>query len=367
MNNQNFTNRSSRRRKIQRQRRIIVVMCIIICLVCIVFGTLLAINLLSDTKKPSVESTSSQTASSISAISSDTSTNATSSEPTGPVQIVSTEDRSAMLSTLENDISSFLNTQAGRYSMCYINLENGETLSFEGDSPMVAASSVKIAYNTYLYTKIADGTISLDETMEYNSSPYPQGDYEAGTGTIQNSQNGTEFTIGEITGLSIRISDNCATNMVLRKLNGIDAVNDEFMVPISAVVNYRSSVSYTDYNGAYQSGKHRTSATDLAKYAQELHRLYMENPENYQPLIDDLCNTEYSWGVQSGVPAGTIVAHKIGFNSAYGANNDVAIVFGTEDYILCVMTETDNATTAQNNIAEVSEMVSEYIGACYGN
>ncbi len=59
------------------------------------------------------------------------------------------------------------------------------------------------------------------------------------------------------------------------------------------------------------------------------------------------------------------MAHKVGFNTAYFANNDVAIVFGTEDYVLCVMTESGDASQAQNAIAEVSKMVYEYVESNY--
>ncbi len=303
--------------------------------------------------------------SSESASSENTSSSASSSETTAPVSTITAEERAVLLKTLETDIAAFLSSQSGRYSMYYINLNNGETVSYNGDTPMVAASSIKIAYNTYFYQRAAAGDFSLSDTMAYKASAYPDGDYEAGTGTIQNSPDGTSYALSEVTGLSIRISDNCATNMVLRKLGGIDKVNDSFMEPISAVVNYRSSVTYTDYRGSQQSGRHRTSSQDLAKYAQELYRLYKADPTSYEALINDLSNTEYTWGVPAGVPGNTQVAHKVGFNSAYGTNNDVGIVFGTEDYVICVMTETGNAVTAQENIGSVSRMVSDYIFSCY--
>ncbi|MBO4748329.1 MAG: serine hydrolase, partial [Clostridiales bacterium] len=81
--------------------------------------------------------------------------------------------------------------------------------------------------------------------------------------------------------------------------------------------------------------------------------------------IDDLCNTEYNWGVPGGVPSNVAVAHKVGFNTTYYANNDVGIVFGTEDYVLAVMTESGNAQTAQQIIGEVSKMVYDYVESNY--
>lgn len=364
MRNQDLNIKRSRYKQIQKQRRIIVVCCMFICLACVILLIMLTGNLLNRKASKPAKSES-RVPSSESSIPETTTASASSSETQAPVSTISAEERASLLSRLETDIATYLSSQSGRYSMYYMNLNNGETVSFNGEIPMVAASSIKIAYNTYLYQRAAAGDFSMSDTMSYNASAYPDGDYEAGTGTIQNSPDGTSYTLSEITGLSIRISDNCATNMLLRKLGGIDEVNDSFMVPVSAVVNYRSSVSYTDYNGSQQSGRHRTSAMDLAKYAQELYRLYTADPASYEALINDLSNTEYTWGIPAGVPAGTKVAHKVGFNSAYGSNNDVGIVFGTEDYVICVMTETGGAVTAQENIGAVSKMVADYIDSCY--
>ena len=152
---------------------------------------------------------------------------------------------------------------------------------------------------------------------------------------------------------------------IYASLGGEDAVNNNYMKTISSVVDYRSDVQYTDYTGTATHGRRRTSAIDLAKYAEHLYKDYTGNKDLYQPLIDDLCNTEYNWGVPGGVPSGVTVAHKVGFNTTYYANNDVGIVFGTEDYVLAVMTESGDAKAAQQIIGEVSRMIYEYVESNY--
>ena len=287
------------------------------------------------------------------------------STPASSTQTVTAEQRKAALETLSASIKTLLDSQSGRYSVYYINMNNGETLGYKEADPMVSASSIKIAYNTYLYKKAAEGALSMDEEMAYNASPYPEGDLETGTGTIQTTANGTKYTLSALSNLSVTISDNCATNMILRKLGGIDAVNEEYMVPISAVVNYRTAASYTDYAGTAQSGKQRTSATDLAMYAKNLYVLYKASPDDYAKLMTDLCTTEYTWGIPAGVADNYKVAHKVGFNPAYGSNNDVGIVFAQEDYVLCVMTESGSDSNGQAVIGQVSQLVSDYLTACY--
>jgi beta-lactamase class A len=247
----------------------------------------------------------------------------------------------------------------------YLNLTNNETIAYNAADPMIPASTIKVPFNTYLYMKVAEGAFSMDDFMTYNSAAYPDGDYQSGCGTVQYSANGTAYTLAELTRLSIRVSDNTATHMILRQYGDYDVVNTEYMIPVSSVVNYQSTVTYTDYTGTVRTATHRTSAEDIARYMSELYRLYMAYPEDYRGLIDDLCNTDYTWGICEGVPDDITVAHKVGFLSTYGVYNDVAIVFGQEDYVLCVLTESGSESKAKANIVEVSCMVYAYLEQCY--
>ena len=353
--------------RLHKQRRTIVILCILICVISIVCVIVLVSSMMNPEPSPTGPSQSDSTpVSSDTSIVTDPSASDSSqvTEPTALVQTLTAEERSAALDALEQSITTLLDAQSGRYSVFYVNLANNETLGYHDSSPMVAASSIKIAYNTYLYKQSATGAFTLDEIMKYNSAAYPDGDFEAGTGTIQNTANGTEYSLRDLSSLSIKISDNCATNMILRYLGGIDTVN-EYMTSVSSIVNYRVAVSYTDYAGAAQSGRHRTSAIDLAMYAKDLYDLYQASPDVYAALIEDMSTSEFQWGVPAGVPDTYRVAHKVGFNPSYGTNNDVGIVFAQEDYVLCVMTESGNGTSAQNLIGQVSLLVSDYITACY--
>jgi len=366
---------NSRRRSSGDRRRTFVIVCLLICMICVILDIIFIFKLASKGKsevKATTTATSAQeTDESGNVIIPSSSDPGESTEPSATadtrVQTVDAATRASNLETLQANVADYLGKQNGRYSVYYINMNNGETMAYKESQPIVAASSIKMAYNTYLYEKAESGELSLDEKMAYRATAYPDGDLEYGTGTIQNKPDGTEFTLSEVSHLSITISDNCGTNMVIRRLGGEDSINNNFLKPISAVVDYRGTASYTDYTGAEKSGKRRTSAIDLAKYAEHLYRDYESNPTHYQPLIDDLCNTEYNWGVPGGVPSDVKVAHKVGFNTSYFANNDVALVFATEDYALAVMTESGDANQAQKIIGEVSRMVYEYVESNYAN
>ena len=270
-------------------------------------------------------------------------------------------ERQARLADAASDVSALLANKNGRFAVYYHNLAAEEIWQYNDEMPFVAASSIKIGLNTYLYSRIASGDISLDDVLIYDNRAYPTGDYEGGTGTIQNKPNGTPFSVRETSSLSIRISDNCATNMIIRRLGGIDQINEKYLFPTSHVVDYRSRVSYVDFTGKSQRGLHRTSARDLGLHAVNLYRLWQDNPKIYQPLIDDLCETTFDFGIHKGIPENIMVAHKIGTNGMYSTENDVGIVFADEPFVLCVMTEMSSAAAAHQIQAQIAEIFFEYI------
>lgn len=276
-------------------------------------------------------------------------------EPTPTVPpVLSGPQRQAALDAAAKQVMDRLEqVTTGRFGLYFQNLHGGETWSYHDEDPFVAASSIKLAINTCLYTRIAAGDISPDELLSYDSRAYPTGDFEAGTGTIQNLPNGSELTVRETSRLSITISDNCGTNMIIRKLGGIDAINP-WLNEISGVVDYRVKIAYRDYAGNSQYGRHRTCARDLGLQAVRLYALWQEQPEVYGPLMTDLSQTVFDFGIQKGIPDSVQVAHKIGTNGVYSAENDVGIVLTEEPFVLCVMTEMADPAQARQVQAAVA-------------
>jgi beta-lactamase class A len=269
--------------------------------------------------------------------------------------------RQERLEMAASQVTSLLSGKSGRFAVYFENLVTGESWKYKEGQPFVAASSIKLGINTYLYTKIASGEISPDEVLTYDSRDYPTGDYEAGTGSIQGQPNGTKYTVRETSGLSIRISDNCGTNMIIHRLGGMDNAVNAYLRSISGIVDYRKSVSYTNYAGSPSGGKNRTCAIDLGLHAVNLYKLWHADPAAYQPLIDDLSKTEFDFGIQKGIPDSVKVAHKIGTNGLYSAENDVGIVFTKEPFVLCVMTEMGSGQAAHQIQADVAEIFYNYV------
>lgn len=242
------------------------------------------------------------------------------------------------IEALKIDLEEYIAAQAGKYGLYYKNMVTGEAFGIHDKDEYIAASTTKLPMNLLLYKKVASGEVNLNSKLTYKEE-----DFEAGTGIIQKSPYGTEYTVRETARLSIEYSDNCGINMIIRLL-GIDNIR-QYMQDLGGTVYYGS--------------RHRSCPYDLALYTEELYRFYQENPKVAGLLVDDLQNTMWNDRINKLLPGDVKVSHKIGnYNKVY---NDVGIVFATEPYVLAVMSDNIDQSVASDVIANLSRKIFDYV------
>lgn len=257
---------------------------------------------------------------------------------------IGTVEKSGKMDELKKLITDYTSKLPGRYGVTYIDLATGEMVNVNDQVEYIAASTSKLPINVVLFKDIEAGKIKLDDKLVYK-----QEDLEYGTGIIQNSPYGTEYTVRETSKLSIRKSDNCGVNMIIRQV-GIENVR-QYIVGLGGKVYYGK--------------RHRSCPYDMALVAQDLYKHYLENEEVYGELINNLENTDWSDRIDAKLPQEIKVAHKIG-NQTKTAN-DVGIVFGKHPYVLSIMTEDVDFGTACNNIASLSKKIFDFEEAYASN
>ena len=261
---------------------------------------------------------------------------------------------------LQKNVQALIDGQTGvRCGFYYINLKNGEEFGYNDMVPFVAGSAINLPINIMLYDQIKAGGLKLDEIMTYEST-----DTVAGSGTIQNTVIGSQHYIRELTGLSITIGDNTATSMLMRRLGGIDIINNNIKL-ISDVIDFRTAVTYTDYAGVQQSGMNRTSTQDLAKYMQYFYKLYLAFPSIYQPLFNDLAHTSSDWGAAGNLFSDILICHKTGSDAGFKSLTDTALIFAEEPYVLCVSVESADPAAGKLLQQKLGDLVYAYLHGCY--
>ncbi len=252
-------------------------------------------------------------------------------------------EKSEKMDALKAKVEAFIAQQSGKYGVYFIDLATGEHFGINDRDEYIAASSTKLPMNVMLYTKIESGEIDPEMVLKYQKE-----DFEPGTGIIQNSSYGTEYTVRETSKLSITHSDNCGINMIIRIL-GIEEI-------CQYILDLGGDIYYDD--------RHRTSPHDLGLVIQEFYRLYVNNPELYGELVTNLENTLWNDRINALLPKEVKVAHKIG-NQTRTAN-DVGIVFASHPYALAVMTDNVDFGTACKKIGELSKIIYDEVEAYAG-
>ena len=135
------------------------------------------------------------------------------------VALAQTSD--ASLQRLEREMVRLTKAAGGTVGACAIHLETGRRVSLNGSERFPMASSYKIPIAVQLLTRVDQGEIKLDQMIEIKAS-----DLHPGSGTLTDLFNkpGLALSVRNLLELMLLISDNSATDVVLRLAGGPDAV-----------------------------------------------------------------------------------------------------------------------------------------------
>ena len=231
----------------------------------------------------------------------------------------------------------YVNGQDGKYGIYYKSTGTGIEFGINSSDAFDAASTVKVPMNLYIIKQYEEGTLSPDQKYKYLEK-----DYSAGTGIMAGKKFGTEFKIRELCKHSIEVSDNVATNILLRNIGR--PVLKEYMRKIGGEV--------------IDPVENITCPKDMALYLGEVLKLYESGNPYGAELMGYLLNTVFNDRIPKLLPPTVKIAHKIG--SQVRAYHDVGIVFTDKPFILAVMSENVDMNISINIIAEISKKAYDF-------
>ena len=175
---------------------------------------------------------------------------------------------------------------------------------------------------------------------------------------------GKQFYLRSLMRYSVTMNDDIALSMLISALGGSEMISDEIS-SISSYISYEDSVLYTDYRGYEISGNRRTTCYDMANYLEYLYNGYINDPDCYQRLINDMATSEMPSPIKDAFGDTADIYHVCGSNSELGAYMDCAIIDGYEPVILVVYAEAKNADTANSAMFTTASYAYDFISACY--
>ena len=108
-----------------------------------------------------------------------------------------------------NELTSYL-SETYEVSVKYEDLSSGFVYTYNSDKVYYAASTIKSLDALYIYTKAAQGEISLDETMEYTAKYKWSSSKE-----MSKLEYGTKVTLRDLVKYAVVVSDNSAHQMLV--------------------------------------------------------------------------------------------------------------------------------------------------------
>jgi beta-lactamase class A len=243
------------------------------------------------------------------------------------------------LNAIQNLIAG---SAAAALGLAVHDLQTGDELLLRADDAFHAASTFKVCVMMEAYHQAQGGTLSLEERLPVRNEFRSLVDGSPFSLTVEDDGETDLYRhLGECLPLSDLVrrmiirSSNLATNLLVEKL-GAERIT-AFMLALGAPgLLVRRGV---EDNKAYALGLNNTAtARSLMHILVRLaERTVVSRPASDE-MIAILKQQYYNEGIPAGLPAGTVVAHKTGWNDKL--YHDAAIVFPKRrrPYVLVAMT-----------------------------
>jgi beta-lactamase class A len=182
----------------------------------------------------------------------------------------------------------------------FIDLDNGKYVNLAGDTPISAASLIKIPVAVAFFQDVDAGKIKLNEKL-----PMSKDVIASGSGDMQYQQGQKSFTALETVTKMIAISDNTATNMLIKRMGGKAVLDQRFQA---------WGLTHTQIHNLLPDleGTNTTSSKDLATVLLKVNQGELISLKSRDRLLGIMQQTKTRTLLPPGLEPGAIISHKTG-------------------------------------------------------
>ena len=240
----------------------------------------------------------------------------------------------------------------GHVAIAVQDLATGFTTGVNPGAEMPAASTIKIPVMVEVFRQLAAGRFDLNTRVVLRAD-----DRDWGSGQLAGARAGSQYAVGTLLAVMIDVSDNTATNMLIR-LVGRQHINATMR---QLGLTHTRLSDFIRSSGPIRWAL-RSSPSDMVRLLDRMAREQLIDEWSSRAMISILSDQQHNGLLPEPLPYGTPVAHKTG--TLHDTLNDVGIVFlGNEPYAIAVMT-TDLPTldAGRRFIRGVSRLAYDAIG-----
>ena len=228
-------------------------------------------------------------------------------------------------------------------------LDNQEYVSINGQTPISAASTIKLPVLVALFQDVDAGKINLEEKLTMIEDVIG-----SGSGNMQYEKPGTQFTVLETATKMMTISDNTATNMLIERMGGMDAVNQRFMDWGLASTRLRNPLPDL-------TGTNTTSPEDLGNLLTQVEAGDMVSLRSRDRLLHIMRNIVRNTLLPQGLEEDAVIAHKTGDIKSVLGDAGIIDMPNGKRYIAAVLVKRpDNDPRAKEFIQKMSKVAYQY-------
>jgi len=260
------------------------------------------------------------------------------------------------LADFQAQLSAFSTRAPGHVGIAIEDLRTGATSGFNSGAEMPAASTIKIPVMVEVFRQLLEGKkFDLNTKLVLRRS-----DKDWGSGDLCSARAGTSYTVQRLLSLMIDVSDNTATNMLIR-LVGRQNINDTMTEYGLTHTRLRDSIRS---EGPSIRWALRSSPADMMHLLGKMAKKELVDDWASGEMISILRDQQHNGLIPEPLPVGTEIAHKTG--TLHDTLNDVGIVFGPggdDPYVIAVMTtDLRSLESGRRFIRGVSKMAFAALG-----
>jgi len=226
-----------------------------------------------------------------------------------------------------------------------VDLDTNAYVDLNGNMVFPAASMIKVPILVAFFQDVDAGKIRLDEQLALTEDVIAEG-----SGDLQYQPIGSKYSALETATLMIVISDNTATNMLIKRLGGKEALNQRFQ---------SWGLTHTVINNplADLTGTNTTTPKDLVSLMALVNRGDLVSLRSRDRLLEIMRRTETNTLLPQGLGPNATIAHKTGdIASTVGDVGLVDLPNGKRYLAMVIVKRPDNDDRAQELIRQISKV-----------
>lgn len=222
-------------------------------------------------------------------------------------------------------------------------------LDVNGSNPIPAASTIKFPLLVAFFQAVDEGKIRLDEPLTMRKELVA-----TESGELQNLPVGSQFPAIEVATKMIDISDNTATNMILDRLGGKDAVNQRFQswgLTNTAIQNLLPDLQ----------GTNTGSPRDMVALLDAVNRGELVSMRSHDRMLNIMRKVMNNSLIPQGLGDGALIAHKTGdIGMMLGDVGIIDLPNGKRYFMAAMVKRPHNDDRAGDMIRQVSKLTYQY-------